>query len=112
DRLRFVHSNDYSLFQSTKAEPLIIEQQQLPCMVQYGNWLISCKLYEGDAPPPSPASRFEAVFDYDTISFPLTIRSRFTGDRMNVIGLNGSKKVQDMFVDAKIAVSERDGYPI
>ncbi|HIW33330.1 MAG TPA: tRNA lysidine(34) synthetase TilS [Candidatus Paenibacillus intestinavium] len=112
DILRFVHSNNYLLFQSTKAKTLIIEQQQLPCMVQYGNWSISCKLYEGDAQLPSPASRYEAVFDYDTISFPLTIRSRLTGDRMNVIGLNGTKKVQDMFVDEKIAISERDTYPI
>jgi len=112
DILRFVHINDYSLFQSTKVEPLIIEQQQLPCVVQYGNWIISCKLYEGEAQLPNPASRYEAVFDYEAISFPLTIRSRLTGDRMNVIGLNGSKKVQDMFVDAKIAVSERDTYPI
>ncbi|URN95995.1 MAG: tRNA lysidine(34) synthetase TilS [Candidatus Pristimantibacillus lignocellulolyticus] len=112
DILRFVHINDYSLSQSTKVEPLIIEKQQLPCVVQYGNWFISCKLYEGDAQLRNPASRYEAVFDYEAISFPLTIRSREIGDRMNVIGLNGSKKVQDMFVDAKIAVSERDTYPI
>lgn len=59
-----------------------------------------------------PASRFEAIFDAERLSFPLTIRNRRLGDRIQILGLNGSKKVQDMFVDEKIALFERERYPL
>lgn len=59
-----------------------------------------------------PASRYEACFDASELVFPLTVRNRRPGDRIQVLGLNGSKKVQDMFVDEKIAPSERELYPL
>jgi len=59
-----------------------------------------------------PASRYEACFDASEIVYPLTVRNRRPGDRIQVLGLNGSKKVQDMFVDEKIAPSERELYPL
>lgn len=57
-------------------------------------------------------TRFEACFDTTLLTFPLQIRNRKPGDRIHVLGLNGSKKVQDMFVDEKIAPSERELYPL
>ncbi|QAY67430.1 tRNA lysidine(34) synthetase TilS [Paenibacillus protaetiae] len=59
-----------------------------------------------------PEGRHEACFDMSKLTFPLKIRNRQPGDRMNILGLNGSKKVQDMFVDAKVAPSLRERYPI
>ncbi|WP_232243288.1 tRNA lysidine(34) synthetase TilS [Paenibacillus sp. GSMTC-2017] len=59
-----------------------------------------------------PTSRFEASFDSTMLTFPLQIRNRKPGDRIQVLGLNGSKKVQDMFVDEKIAPSGRELYPL
>ncbi|AJY74950.1 tRNA lysidine(34) synthetase TilS [Paenibacillus beijingensis] len=56
--------------------------------------------------------RWEALFDLNGLTFPLTVRSRRPGDRMTVLGLNGSKKVQDMFIDAKIAPSRRGLVPL
>lgn len=59
-----------------------------------------------------PASRYEAYFDAAQLTYPLIVRNRLPGDRIQVLGLNGSKKVQDMFVDEKIAPSERELYPL
>lgn len=42
----------------------------------------------------------------------MRIRSRRPGDRMRPLGLGGEKKLQDLFVDAKIPASERDGIPL
>lgn len=42
----------------------------------------------------------------------LTVRSRRAGDRMRPAGLGGTKKVQDIFVDAKVPREDRDGVPI
>ncbi|MGO4539304.1 tRNA lysidine(34) synthetase TilS [Paenibacillus sp. 2TAB19] len=59
-----------------------------------------------------PASRYEACFDLAQLAYPLALRNRRPGDRIQVLGLNGSKKVQDMFVDEKLAPSERQLYPL
>lgn len=42
--------------------------------------------------------------------FPLTVRSRRPGDRVRLTG--GTRKVQDLMVDAKIPRSERDHVPL
>lgn len=54
----------------------------------------------------------EAIFDADELVYPLTVRSRLSGDAMKVLGLNGSKKVKDIFIDAKIPPSLRSRIPI
>lgn len=53
-----------------------------------------------------------AVFDAAELLFPLRVRSRQDGDRMQVAGLNGSKKVKDIFIDEKIAPERRNRVPI
>jgi tRNA(Ile)-lysidine synthase len=52
------------------------------------------------------------MFDEDAVAYPLCVRSRRPGDRMSLSGLNGSKKVQDIFVDGKVARSRRDRIPL
>ncbi len=42
----------------------------------------------------------------------LTVRSRRPGDRIRPAGLGGSKKLQDILVDAKVPRGERDGIPV
>lgn len=46
------------------------------------------------------------------IALPLHVRTRQTGDRMMVKGLDGSKKVKDIFIDCKVPVNKRDVWPI
>lgn len=43
---------------------------------------------------------------------PLIVRGRRPGDRIAPIGLDGSKSLQDVFVDAKVPASERNAYPV
>nr|WP_231571339.1 hypoxanthine phosphoribosyltransferase [Paenibacillus sp. VKM B-2647] len=53
-----------------------------------------------------------AVFAADRLAFPLTVRTRRSGDRMRPFGLNGSKKVKDIFIDEKVPQHLRDRMPI
>jgi len=46
------------------------------------------------------------------ITLPLIIRSRKIGDKMKVKGLNGTKKVKDIFIDKKVSLVNRDSWPI
>ncbi len=43
---------------------------------------------------------------------PLSMRVRMPGDRIKVKGLNGRKKVKDIFIDEKIPVYLRDSWPL
>ena len=46
------------------------------------------------------------------IALPLIVRSRKLGDKIKIKGLNGSKKVKDIFIDSKISLNDRDLWPI
>lgn len=46
------------------------------------------------------------------VKFPLHVRTRKNGDKMYVKGMLGHKKINDIFIDSKIATKERDMWPI
>jgi len=46
------------------------------------------------------------------IKWPLIVRTRQDGDRIRPVHLNGTKKVKNIFIDAKIPKHERDEWPI
>ncbi|HDO35093.1 MAG TPA: tRNA lysidine(34) synthetase TilS [Nitrospirae bacterium] len=56
--------------------------------------------------------RNEAVFDPDTLVFPLKVRARRPGDAFYPYGFGKRKKIQDFFVDGKVPRDERDTVPL
>jgi tRNA(Ile)-lysidine synthase len=65
-----------------------------------------------DAPSPAGTISFPEHpgtiwLDSDAIKWPLSLRFWKSGDRFRPLGLRGSKKLQDFFVDCKIPRSER-----
>jgi tRNA(Ile)-lysidine synthase len=59
-----------------------------------------------------PRTNESACFDLDGLIFPLYVRNRQDGDRMEIRGLNGSKKVKDIFIDAKLPPRQRNQVPM
>ena len=53
-----------------------------------------------------------ALLDLDKIAFPLTIRSFRPGDRLQPLGMEGEKKVKDLFIDCKIPAAQRKKIPL
>jgi len=53
-----------------------------------------------------------AFFDMDKLDFPLVLRNHETGDRFNPLGMQGSQKVKTFFTNAKVARSQREGWPV
>jgi tRNA(Ile)-lysidine synthase len=53
-----------------------------------------------------------AFFDVDRLSLPFLVRNCRAGDRMQLPGLNGRKKVKDIFIDLKIPPSRRERTPL
>jgi len=46
------------------------------------------------------------------IKLPLYIRNKKDGDYIEILGLNGKKKIKDIFIDNKIPVNLRNTYPL
>ena len=46
------------------------------------------------------------------IKLPLYIRNKKNGDYIEVLGLNGKKKVKDIFIEKKIPTRIRNNYPL
>ena len=46
------------------------------------------------------------------LTLPLHIRTKKEGDKIKIKGLNGSKKIKDIFIDEKIPKEDRITYPI
>jgi tRNA(Ile)-lysidine synthase len=62
--------------------------------------------------PPGAEGEADVRLDWHRLKQPLLVRSRRPGDRMRPLGLGGSKKLQDLFVDARIPARERDRVPV
>ena len=48
----------------------------------------------------------------EDITLPLIVRTRKIGDKIQVKGLGGTKKLKDIFIDKKISLANRDIWPI
>lgn len=48
----------------------------------------------------------------DELNFPLHVRTRKNGDRMTWKGLEGTKKLKDIFIDSKVPLEKRKTWPI
>lgn len=48
----------------------------------------------------------------EEVVLPLIVRTRKVGDRMMVKGMDGSRKVKDIFIDKKIKLADRDAWPV
>jgi tRNA(Ile)-lysidine synthase len=53
-----------------------------------------------------------ALLDFDKAAFPLVIRSFRAGDRLQPLGMEGEKKVKDLFIDCKIPAGQRKRIPL
>jgi tRNA(Ile)-lysidine synthase len=62
--------------------------------------------------PESSGQQLVAAFDAALLPGPLSIRSRRPGDRLWPVGMVGSKKLQDILVDAKVPRRLRNRVPV
>jgi tRNA(Ile)-lysidine synthase len=61
---------------------------------------------------PMPLGLDEACFDADLTAAGLIVRSFAPGDRVSPLGMEGSRKLHDIFVDRKLARRRRRTFPV
>ena len=61
---------------------------------------------------PMPLDLYEACFDADLAAAGLMVRSFAPGDRVSPLGMEGSRKLHDIFIDRKLARPRRQTFPV
>ena len=57
-------------------------------------------------------SNFVCRLNSSEIKLPLSVRNRKDGDKISIKGMLGRKKIKDIFIDEKIALHEREIWPV
>lgn len=89
----------------------------VPGQTRWGTWTFTSQVLEQRLSDTKlirheTENHLSARLDWSTIGLPLLVRSRRPGDRIDPIGLQGQKKIQDILVDSKVPRTERDDVPV
>jgi len=79
--------------------------------VPWAGFVFHSRVMPADA-APMPLGLDEACFDADLAASGLVVRNFARGDRVAPLGMAGSRKVQDVFVDRKLARPRRFTFPM
>lgn len=91
--------------------PFIVELT-VPGETRVGPWLIGAQKIS-KMPSKRLKSSNTAYFDMDYLPpGPIVARNFLPGDRLRPLGMAGTKKVKDIFIDAKVPPHERERCPI
>jgi len=83
-----------------------------PIYIKETNCFIEARVVPKEKVEINFKDRFIKYFDYDKIEDGLHLRNRKTGDKFVPLGMNGMKKLKDLFIDEKIPLNKRDTIPI
>lgn len=62
--------------------------------------------------PRLPDNFMEAMFDRASLAAELTLRNFRRGDRVQLLGMNGHKKLKELFIEKKVPLSVRASLPL
>ena len=79
--------------------------------VPQSGFVFHSSLMPADA-APMPLDLHEACFDADLTDAGLLVRNFASGDRVSPLGMEGSRKLHDVFVDRKLARLRRRSFPV
>lgn len=78
----------------------------------FAGWSMVCTTNPAQPEDRRAQAAWECRLDVAALPAPLYVRSPRPGDRMRPVGLGGSKKLQDLFVDRRIPRDERATWPV
>ncbi|MGA1864577.1 MAG: tRNA lysidine(34) synthetase TilS [bacterium] len=80
--------------------------------IPFFNLTLNASLLDLNEITEMPTDPKAAFLDYDTITGPFQIRSRFPGDRFHPLGIPAEKKLKEFFIDMKVPRKIRDVWPL
>jgi tRNA(Ile)-lysidine synthase len=116
---RFFEAGDFRLI--VDREKLIITQKEIEAQqnvlinpldreANYGRYKLN--ILHDDSPLIVKNNPMAISVDTDLLIYPLTLRRWQMGDHFSPLGMKGSKKVSDFFIDQKIPLHQKDEIPL
>jgi len=93
------------------AKPITETPLAVPGRTEVSGWRVEARILPGEVPRPTDEP-YQAFLDLDALGSTISLRGRRPGDRLRPLGLGGEKKLQDLLVDAKVPVNQRDRVPL
>lgn len=78
----------------------------------FSNENIEFSLLKNDSNLDLNQNNLIKYFDFDKINDSISLRKRKNGDKIIPLGMKGSKKIKDLFIDMKVPKEERDCIPL
>lgn len=78
----------------------------------FNNENIEFSLLKNDSNLDLNQNNLIKYFDFDKINDSISLRKRKNGDKIIPLGMKGSKKIKDVFIDMKVPKEERDCIPL
>ncbi|HXQ22611.1 MAG TPA: tRNA lysidine(34) synthetase TilS [Candidatus Acidoferrales bacterium] len=75
-------------------------------------WRIRAQVVTKEQGWQPPADLWDLIADAEAITAPLVVRTACPGDRVRPLGLDGHRKLQDIFVDRKLPRRSRRSCPV
>lgn len=101
-----------SAVDETPAYEYMLEKPGTVFITEIDAQLKLSEIRSGDRPDFSRTGQQAGFFDMDRLSFPLIIRNFRPGDRFKPLGMTGTQKLKDFFVNQKVPRSQRAQCPI
>jgi tRNA(Ile)-lysidine synthase len=76
-----------------------------------GKDVVAEEMARGDLAGSIETTPEAALLDYDRLRFPLKVRNFRPGDRFQPLGVQGTQKVKEFFIDHKVPAFERPNIP-
>ncbi len=111
DRACFFHelkndrAEDY-YYETTPDSSLVIEETDIEIKFELN------KNTEGVSLDDFSSDNLTEVVDWSKVEQPIMVRNRSEGDKFVPLGMEGTKKLKDFFIDTKIPHEERNGIPL
>lgn len=101
-----------SLKKNNNQEVVLKRNQVENTSINFGDYKISFNVLSNKNNIEFSNNPLIKYFDYDNIKEGLSIRNRKDGDKIRLLGMKGTKKLKDIFIDLKIPRDKRDYIPI
>lgn len=103
---------DYKVNSLQSFEEVELLKSNIPKSIDYDVYEVSFQLLDAKNNIEFSNNDLIKYFDYDKIEEKIFIRHRKDGDKIRPLGMAGSKKIKDIFINLKVPREERDRIPI
>jgi len=104
-----VEQRSVKLTRHTSAPRLLPSQLTVPGATTVGDWVIEATIESDGVWDRNP---WHATIDLEKLGDNVVVRSRETGDRVELTGMKNSVSLQNLLVNAKVPRGDRDSLPL